>query len=675
MISKQKILLIAIIVLIILVGSLNLFPRFVPEQKNYKIYGKALNKYQTGSFSDAYDTFGKVSKFSKLKPAAIYRQALCAEKSGDNKTKIKKYNEIIRNYSNSTLGIRAKYLKAQYLYGNKKYKKAKKEFLWLLNKTPQTDYGIASNYYLGLIEVQHSKSIKNQKKKLKSETKAVKYFKNYLKASPKGRFAVNCIEEWTTLNRKLNNEDNLVIAKIYIANGKHKEASKYLKYTNISLSWPYFVQNTYAMRDYSKTKYYTVLGLKDNTAEEILINEDFDEKEETKNIYDAIDTYLKLNSSPKESIQYLLSIAEKSGGYDYLLFKTCNNLPENRQTACYNTLFYKYPNGQFSADALANIFYDKIKSQNYFAAQKLGKKHLLKYKDAKSTPKVMFWMAKIAQRTKNYEDARSYYKNVIEKFPDDYYAYHAFLNLNTLRRFSVIELTQKPIEFPYKNYDYGLVTELAQVKDYGLINQLYNDDLFIRSWLAYLQGDFSNSARVARDAMEKLSFKPSRSDPRWRLVYPIHYYDDINIRSKTWHNDPVLILSIIREESYFNPKAQSHAGASGLMQLMPSAANEAGAIIGIKVPNRNMLLDPDINIRLGNIYYSQLRKRLSGKDILTVMAYNGGIGSVLKWKDNLNYLDTDDFVEQIPYPETQNYLKKVYRSYWNYLRIYDGIRF
>ena len=54
---------------------------------------------------------------------------------------------------------------------------------------------------------------------------------------------------------------------------------------------------------------------------------------------------------------------------------------------------------------------------------------------------------------------------------------------------------------------------------------------------------------------------------------------------------------------------------------------------------------------------------------------NGGIGSVSRWKNNLNYEDIDDFVEQIPYTETQNYVKKVYKSYWNYLRIYDGVKF
>ena len=60
-----------------------------------------------------------------------------------------------------------------------------------------------------------------------------------------------------------------------------------------------------------------------------------------------------------------------------------------------------------------------------------------------------------------------------------------------------------------------------------------------------------------------------------------------------------------------------------------------------------------------------------GKAIINIATYNGGIGSVFRWKDNIYYNDTDEFVEQIPYDETRDYVKKVFKSYWNYTRIYQ----
>ena len=79
---------------------------------------------------------------------------------------------------------------------------------------------------------------------------------------------------------------------------------------------------------------------------------------------------------------------------------------------------------------------------------------------------------------------------------------------------------------------------------------------------------------------------------------------------------------------------------------------------------------PENSIQAGSIYYSNLKKVLGSKDLYAISAYNGGIGSVTNWFSKLTYSDTDEFVEQIPYPETKNYVKKVLRTYWMYGNIY-----
>ena len=173
---------------------------------------------------------------------------------------------------------------------------------------------------------------------------------------------------------------------------------------------------------------------------------------------------------------------------------------------------------------------------------------------------------------------------------------------------------------------------------------------------------------IARDAMEKVLPRPERTDLRWRLVYPIDYYDEIT--QYAGNNDPTLMMALIREESYFNPNAQSGVGARGLMQLMPATAKEISSQHGFGMTSLDDLFKPEFNIKLGNTYYSQLRNALNGLDISAIAAYNGGIGSVGRWKQSVIYNDTDEFIEQIPYAETKNYVKKVFRSYWNYLRIY-----
>jgi soluble lytic murein transglycosylase len=175
---------------------------------------------------------------------------------------------------------------------------------------------------------------------------------------------------------------------------------------------------------------------------------------------------------------------------------------------------------------------------------------------------------------------------------------------------------------------------------------------------------------LARDGMAKLKNKPPKTDLRWRLVYPQNYYKQVQKYAQDYNNNSALIMAIIREESSFNSEAQSEVGAIGLMQLMPSTAHDIGDKHGINF-NTYYLFNPELNIRLGNLYYSTIKKMLEGKDVSAIAAYNGGVGSVTNWKTSLRYNDADEFVEQIPYEETKNYVIKVFRSYWNYIRIYQ----
>jgi len=282
---------------------------------------------------------------------------------------------------------------------------------------------------------------------------------------------------------------------------------------------------------------------------------------------------------------------------------------------------------------------------------------------------MLFWMGKFAEHKREYGEYMNIYKRVIADYPDSYYAYRAYLRLNHREQPLLTDYIQPmTVEFPYpiKNQ---LLKKLTELEDLDVIDEIVGYDDFVKSWILYKRGDYSHSMLVARNAMEKLSQKPDKYDLRWRLVYPIHYYEMIEEYANEHGNNPPLMLALVREESYFNPNASSGVGAKGLMQLMPTTADEVASRKGLAGYN---LFDAESNIKLGNAYYSMIKSMLSGMDVSAIASYNGGIGSVTKWKQSLSYFDTDSFVEKIPYDETQNYVKKVFRSYWNYVRIYNG---
>ena len=308
----------------------------------------------------------------------------------------------------------------------------------------------------------------------------------------------------------------------------------------------------------------------------------------------------------------------------------------------------------------------KYLQKKYLDAQRLGFLHFKKFPNTKSSPAVTYFMGKIAYKLKHYESANNYYKQVLNTYPDSYYAFRANYNLNKDDgMFPFLELNSKPVVFPYKkSLDNNLVVKLAYLKDYDLVEELCKHDKFIQSWIAYQKSNYTLSAYLARNGMEELNVKPSFEDLRWRLVYPMHYYDIVD--KVKGDNNPIVLQSIIKEESHFNPFVKSSVGAVGLMQLMRATYNEV-------VTKHNLPTNLNVetaNITAGSLYYSSLKKVLGNKDLYAITAYNGGIGSVTNWFSKLIYSDTDEFVERIPYPETKKYVKEVLRRYWVYGNVY-----
>ncbi len=627
---------------------------YQPAEKTMQIYSSALKDFANGEYQNSYYLFSKVGYLSKLKPYAVYHQAECAKELGDKNSELKQYSFLFNVYKNNKLSLRAKYLKAQKILDENPIE-AKKYFEQIINKAPNSDYAIASEYYLGILLLNKYKNQQVFPLSVKNEIETS--FRHYLQKAPQGRHALNAVANWLALDKEILSDDYLLMAKTCYLFEDYEHAKSLLANADLSNSWVLDIKNSYALKNYSRVKQLTNYGLQNYTD---YVSEN--------DIHSVIDLYIALSRSKKHDIDYLYEISSPKGK-DYIWSLKCDATQAKYQAACYQQLYLNYPNSEYGGNALANLFFSKISERDYISAEKIGKDYLNKFVDGRSVPRVMFWLGKIAERNNKHEEYMEYYKGIIANYPDNYYAYRAYVAMKHYKTPVLnASITPQPVEYPYKNVSKeDVIFKLAQLHDYGML-ELIIDDEFIKSWIYYQKGDYSHSMLVARDAMEKVMPRPERNDLRWRLVYPIDYYDEI--KQHAGSNDPTLMMALIREESYFNPNAQSGVGARGLMQLMPATAREISAQHGFGMTSLDDLFKPEFNIKLGNTYYSQLRNALGGMDISAIAAYNGGIGSVGRWKQSVIYNDTDEFIEQIPYAETKNYVKKVFRSYWNYLRIY-----
>ena len=136
--------------------------------------------------------------------------------------------------------------------------------------------------------------------------------------------------------------------------------------------------------------------------------------------------------------------------------------------------------------------------------------------------------------------------------------------------------------------------------------------------------------------------------------------------------DPYLVLSLMRQESEFNPNAVSRANAYGLMQLLPSVGKSEAKHNGVKGFNTNTLLNPAVNIQLGT---DDLRKTLGlygGTVEYALASYNAGDTPVHAWMTQGEFKDIPEWVESIPYTETREYVQSILRNRELYRAIYGG---
>lgn len=152
-------------------------------------------------------------------------------------------------------------------------------------------------------------------------------------------------------------------------------------------------------------------------------------------------------------------------------------------------------------------------------------------------------------------------------------------------------------------------------------------------------------------------------------LYPIKYSEYVELYSKEYNIDKELIYAIIKAESNFEAQAVSSKGACGLMQLMQSTAEEVARKINAKI-DENTILEPKVNINLGTKYISLLIEKYENIG-LALAAYNAGSGNVDSWIANGTLKEDGSNIENIPYKETNNYVRKILRDYKIYQELYN----
>lgn len=194
---------------------------------------------------------------------------------------------------------------------------------------------------------------------------------------------------------------------------------------------------------------------------------------------------------------------------------------------------------------------------------------------------------------------------------------------------------------------------------------------------------YAVSALFAQDARHHLSLRILRREflplaragypwlprPFWDMFYPLGWRAEIATAAQRGVVDPLLVSAVVREESSYNPLVRSRVGARGLMQLMPDTARPLARARGMDFRDGDLLDDPAANVELGAAYLGWLVREF-GEARLAVAAYNAGPNRVKEWWAARKSDDLEVWVEQIPYNETRNFVRRVSVGYEEYRRLY-----
>jgi soluble lytic murein transglycosylase len=182
------------------------------------------------------------------------------------------------------------------------------------------------------------------------------------------------------------------------------------------------------------------------------------------------------------------------------------------------------------------------------------------------------------------------------------------------------------------------------------------------------------SARAAARLLDALPDGGWREAPRdlVRLAYPVDYVPLLRALQRQRGVEPLVMLALIRQESFFDPQAGSFAGALGLTQVIPSTGREVAKELGMSGFDPSWLFRPDTSIAIGGAYLASQIERFGGNLYHALAAYNGGPGTAAATRDRATG-DVDSFVELLPYAETRLYVRRVLTHLAFYRYAYEGL--
>jgi soluble lytic murein transglycosylase len=298
----------------------------------------------------------------------------------------------------------------------------------------------------------------------------------------------------------------------------------------------------------------------------------------------------------------------------------------------------------------------------------------------------LYWQARATEVMRDRAAAAPLYAKVLAEAPRSYYGLLALARVGGTTDAaapSTVTLPADPAEAIADDPGFARVdvlrrlglVESALEELEEVVTQATGDTVRLYGFSsAYVRDErYHMALRIFRRHFAGLAASGDPALPRafWEMLYPFGWRDEVTAAAQRANVDPFLVAAVVREESSYYPRALSRAGARGLMQLMPSTARPMAEHRGLAFAGGELLDDPGANLEIGTAFLAGLLREFKDPR-LAVAAYNAGPARLRQWWQARRTSDLEAFVEQIPFDETRQYVKRVMLSWEEYRRLYGG---
>ena len=380
--------------------------------------------------------------------------------------------------------------------------------------------------------------------------------------------------------------------------------------------------------------------------------------------------------------------------------ETLNNLAshyvqldqEDQADLVFRELTRRFPKGRYGERAAWKIGWLAYKSGGFARTADVFETAAATYPRADFRPSWLYWAGRSRDQAGDTAAAHARYRLLVSDYANTYYGRLASRLLASRREAPVqpivaVEALAAPAPpVPTEPVIRALI--VAELYDEALRETQYaqrawGDAAVLQATVAWirhrrgLSGDSMDRFADVRGAITLMR----RAYPQFmaaggeklpgevlRVIFPLDYWPLIKKYSDAHGLDPYLMTALISQESTFTPDVRSFANAYGLMQLIPPTARAVSRQLGIRY-SQAVLTQPETNIRLGMKYFKDLVEKFGGAHY-ALAGYNAGPHRVVRWKAERPGFSQDEFIDDIPFQETQNYVKRILGTADDYRLLY-----